>query len=353
MVILSLLLCIYLCSIVLALIWGNKQNEHFSILLVIGLFAIISSCLVNKEELPDYEQYISYFQIADSKIIFLEPTFIFISYLVKVLLNGEVFWGFAFYLFLGILIKIFAIRRLTNLYFLSFALYMASYWVYHEMIQIRAGVAAAFFLMALKPLYERDAKCFLLYSLLAISFHYSAILTLPLWFINGKLSNRLFYTWLIPGCMLLYLLHIDFISIIRLLPVPYVQNKLDTYTTVAQMGSDRGMITAAEYSPFISWYLLKAFMAILMWFFIKRISIYNQYAVLLLKIYTIGVALLWCLPSIPVAATRCSEFLSIVQIVLIPLFAYSVKQKKLFYAIPILYGLAWIYWNSSSFLFNI
>ena len=87
-----------------------------------------------------------------------------------------------------------------------------------------------------------------------------------------------------------------------------------------------------------------------MWFNIKRISIHNQYAVLLLKIYTIGIVILWCLPSIPVAATRCSEFLSIVQIVLIPLVIYIANQRRVLYVIPILYGIAWIYWNTFSFL---
>lgn len=352
MVILSLLSCIYICLIILSFLWRDRQNDHFTILLVISVFVAIASCLINKEELPDYGQYISYFQIADSDIISLEPTFIFISYLVRILFNGDIFWGFACYLFLGILVKTFAIRRLTNLCFLSFAFYIASYWIYHEMIQIRAGVAAAFFLMALRPLYERNLKKFLLYSFIAILFHYSAILILPLWFVNGKLKGKTFYTCLIPCCMVLYLFHIDLIAIVRLLPIPYIQNKLDTYTMIAQMGSDRGMITAAEYNPFILWYLLKALIAILMWFFIKRISVYNRYAILLLKIYTIGIALLWCFSSIPVAATRCSELLSIVQIILIPLFAYVVKQRVIFYFISILYGIAWIYWNASSFLFN-
>lgn len=220
------------------------------------------------------------------------------------------------------------------------------------MIQIRVGVAVSFFLMALKPLYERNLKYFLSYTLLAISFHYSAILILPLWYISGSLKKKLFYMLLIPCCMLLYSLHLDLVSALHLLPIPYVQNKIETYTMIAQIGSDRGLITANEYNPFISWYLLKAVIALLLWFNIERISTHNPNAVLLLKIYTIGVAMLWCLPSIPVAATRCSELLSVVQIILVPYITCVAKQRRLLYIIPILYGLAWMYWNSSSFLFN-
>lgn len=352
MIILLSLLCIFSCSVIFSLIWGDDQNKHPGVLLGVAVLSVLIACLVNKEDLPDYEQYVSYFNIADTDIISLEPTFVFISYLTKILFNGEPFWGFAIYLILGTIIKVVAIRRLTDLWFLSFALYIGSYWVYYELIQIRIGVASAFFLMALRPLFERNLKQFLLYSFCAICFHYSAIMILPLWFINGSLRNRYFYILLIPACIILYFLHVDLMSLIGLLPIPYIQNKIETYTLVAQLGSDRGMITSSEYNPFISWYLIKAFFAIIMWFFIKRISEYNQYAVLLLKIYTIGIALLWCLPSIPIAATRCSELLSIVQIVLIPLAVYSVKQRKIFYSIPILYGVMWIYWNASSFLFN-
>ena len=353
MVIFFFLLCIYICLVILSLVWGDAQNKHPIVLFCIAALSVLTACLIDKEGLPDYEQYVTYFSIADTDIISLEPTFILISYLIKILFNGDVFWGFAIYLVLGTIIKVFAIKRLTSLWFLSFALYIGSYWTYYELIQIRAGVAAAFFLMALKPLFERDIKRFLFYSLCAICFHYSAIMILPLWFIKGTLKNRYFYMLLIPICILLYFCHVDFMSVMSLLPIPYIQNKIETYSLVAQLGSDRGMITAAEYNPFIPWYLLKAFLAILMWLFVKRISIYNKYAVLLLKIYTIGVALLWCLPSIPIAATRCSEFLSIVQVILIPLFVYAARQRKIMYVVPILYGIVWIYWNASSFLFDI
>ena len=349
MAIVFVLLCLVGWTIFLSFVWGEIQYKHDIVFFGTGIVLIVLSIFLDKTELPDYEQYVVYFRIAGDKLS-LEPTLVFLSYLIRIFFNNEVFWGFVLYLLFGVTVKLVAIKRLSNLCFLSLSFYISSYWIYHEMIQIRAGVASAFFLMSLKPLYERKLKYFLIYALIAISFHYSAILILPLWFLNSSLKNRVFYTLLIPICMLLYVLHLDFITLLRYLPVPYIQNKIETYTMIAQIGSDRGLITADEYNPFITWYLLKAVIALLMWFNIKRISIHNQYAVLLLKIYTIGIVILWCLPSIPVAATRCSEFLSIVQIVLIPLVIYIANQRRVLYVIPILYGIAWIYWNTFSFL---
>lgn len=351
MPILFVSLFFYIVCISLALIWDKQQFVHKRTFIIMGIALFVVSVFLDKTNLPDYQQYVVYFKIIEDNDIVLEPTFILIAAIVRAL-NNDVFWGFMIYLFLGIFIKLFAIKRLTNLYFLTFAFYISSYWIYHELIQIRVGVAAGFFLMAIKPLYERNLKYFLFYSLLAIAFHYSAILILPLWFINKDLKWSVFYTLLIPSCMLLYILHFDALTLLQYLPIPYVQEKIETYSMIAQIGSDRGSITAKEYNPFITWYLLKAAIAIFMWVNIRKIQSSNKYAVLLLKIYTLGIALLWCLPSIPVAATRCSELLSVVQIILIPLVVYKYNKTKLIYIIPILYGLSWIFWNKSSFLLN-
>lgn len=348
MLILIVTICFYVICIYVSLIWGKSQYEHKKFYIFFGIVLILVSIILDKSELPDYEQYVVYFNVVGDAII-LEPTFLLVASVVKVL-NNDVFWGFMIYLLVGISIKLVAIKKLSNLCVLSLAFYISSYWIYHELIQIRAGVAAGFFLLAIIPLYERNLKYFLIYSVLAISFHYSAILILPLWFINGQLKHRVFYTLLIPICFLLYVLHIDILTLLQHLPIPYIQDKIDTYSTIAQVGSDRGLITAKEYNPFITWYLLKAAIAMFMWFNIKRIQAYNKYAVLLLKIYTIGIALLWCMSSIPTAATRCSELLSVVQIVLIPLVVYIERKHRFIYIIPILYGIFWIYWNASSFL---
>lgn len=350
MLILFVLLCFFCWTILLSFIWGDSQNKHYIVFYCTGWVLISLSLFLDKSELPDYEQYVVYFRIAVDKLS-LEPTMILLSYLISSFFDNEVFWGFAIYLLFGIGIKLIAIKQLSNLCFFSLAFYISSFWIYHEMIQIRAGVAAAFFLMAIKPLYEKNLRYFLIYTLIAIFFHYSAIIILPLWFLNSSLKSKYFYTFLIPICMLLYVLHLDFVSLISYLPIPYIENKIETYTMIAQIGSDRGLITANEYNPFISWYLIKAIFALLFWLNIKQISIHNKYAVLLLKIYTIGIALLWCLPSIPVAATRCSEFLSIVQIILIPFLIYIARQRRILYTVPILYCIAWICWNTYSFLF--
>ncbi|HIT88880.1 MAG TPA: EpsG family protein [Candidatus Merdenecus merdavium] len=316
----------------------------------IGIFLIITSIFLDKSLLPDYEQYVSNFQITDFGFG-LEPSFTLISCIVKYVFDNDVFWGFVIYIVLGILIKLIAIKQLTNLLLLSLALYVSSYWLYHELIQIRVGVAGAFFLLSIKPLYERNLKKFLLYSCVAILFHFSAVMILPLWFIRDRLNGMIIYVLLIPLSMLMYIFNLDLISILRMLPIPIISDKVEGYLLIAQIGDvNRKIITASEYNPFVTWYILKALIGIYLWLNVKRMRQFNCYAIILLKIYTIGISLLWLLPSVPVIATRSSEFLSLVQIVLIPLFISTVKQKRLGIVMLYIFGLIWIFWNVNSFL---
>lgn len=351
MTVFVVLISLFSLTVLLSFLGDNKQSKYDCIYLFVGIVLVILSVIVDKSMLPDYNQYIEYFNKSLNGDIYIEPTFLVVAYIVKVFFGNNVFGGFALYLLLGILVKLVAIKKLTNLCFLSLAFYISSYWLYHEMIQIRTGVASAFFLMSIKPLYEKKFKPFAFYTLIAILFHYSAIIIIPLWFISKDLKNRFLYILLIPFCFLMNLLKIDLINIVYFLPMPDIfLHKLEVYTAIAQYGGDRGMLSASEYDPFISWYLLKAIIAITLWIFIKKIYIHNKYAVLLLKIYTIGVAFLWCMPSLPVVATRCSEFLTVVQIVLVPLFIYVAIPRKSLLIVPIILGITWIYWNVNSFL---
>ena len=93
---------------------------------------------------------------------------------------------FLLFAILGVSFKLIAIKQLTELWFLSLILYLSNFFILHEMTQIRAGVASAFLLLCVKPIYDRDLKRFLLFAVLGFLFHYSAIVILPLWFLGIK-----------------------------------------------------------------------------------------------------------------------------------------------------------------------
>lgn len=316
--------------------------------IIYGIVLIIISITLDKSALPDYAVYLRYIQ---SNII-LEPSFMCIRWIVKSFAGGEPILFFSIFLILGISIKLYAFKHLTNLLLLTLLLYICSYWTLHELIQIRAGVASSFFLLALKPLYDRNAIKYFILCIIAMSFHFSAILMLPLWYIKGKnisTNNFIIYMMIIPISMFMYTLNIDIIDIISYIPIPYIQEKITNYSFVTAEAADRGVITASEYNPFSMWFLIKVVITYYIWFNIKKIYPHNHYVILLIKIQTIGLSLLWFISSIPVIAIRCSEFISIVQIILIPLAIYTIKQRRIGHIIPTVFCIIWIIWNINSF----
>lgn len=340
-----LAICFFII-VILSLCFENRRISK-TVYYFIGIFLIIYICIADKSELPDYSTYVNYLKTNYSII---EPTFIIFSAIINTYLGGQEIFLFIIYAIIGVGLKLIAIRELTALPILTLAFYVSSYFIYHELIQIRAGAAAACLLLAIKPLYERNFKKFITISIVAILFHASAICILPLWVINPHKRHGMIYLLIIPIAIILYILNVDCISILQHLPIPYLQDKISGYADISIESMDRGLLTADEYNPFVTWYLFKVAIAYYFWLIIGRINQYNKFALLLLKIYTIGIACLWLFGSVPPLATRLSEFLTSVQIILIPLSIYSIKNRLLAYIPTFIIGCMWLIWNINSFI---
>lgn len=323
--------------------YDDKLNKYY----VYSFFIVLLSIFIDRSFSPDYFAYIDYLK---HDYIILEPTFRIIKYIVNGLGNENILFGI--YAILGVGIKLYSFPKLTNLLFLTILFYLCSYWIYQDLIQIRAGVASAIFLFSLPYLIDRNAKKYFITIFIAILFHYSAIILIPVWFIDGKLNYKYIYLAMIPIAMVMYLINLDLIRLLSLIPVEYIQGKIETYSIVSNNLSSRGVLRASEYNPFVTWYILKCFIVEILWFNIKSIKKHNRYAVVLLKIFTISISMLWLLSGAPVIATRISEFLSIVQIILVPLLLYSDMPRFISLTVIYLYSFCWLFWNYSSFLIN-
>ena len=326
---------------------GNKNNRKSKTILYysIGFILIVITIALDKTQFPDYYAYVSYF---NSDFSLIEPSFILLRYIIHYLKGSEI-WLFSFYAIIGIGLKFYIFKRLTTLLFFTVAIYIASYWPYHELIQIRAGVAAAILLISVIPLYEGKKEYFF-FVLVAIFFHSSAVTFLPLWFIRRQLSHeKLIYMFIIPLSMILYTMHLDVMNILQHIPISYIQNKIVGYMNLSEEVAARGAVSAEEYNPFITWYMIKVLFCYILWFNCKKIHKHNKYYILLLKIYTIGLSLLWLFGGVPVIATRTSELLGVVQVILIPLLVYSSWPVICRYIIVYVYGIIWIIWNINSF----
>lgn len=287
----------------------------------------------------DYQGYVTLFnEAATLNSIRIEPTFLVISFIVKLLFNNVLFL-FIIYALLGVCLKFYAIKKLSDFCLLSVLIYFSNFYLLHEMTQIRVGVASALILISIKPLLDRNLKTFLFIITLAFLFHYSAIIALPLYFLNGRKINILLFALVIPVSYLFYFLNLQITFLIDLIPIPEVSTKFHQYKYLSSLHN--------AYVGNVFNYLqlsrcLLAFLFLWKWDLLQQ---NNKLSILLLKIYIIAISILVLLSDIPALGARASELLMPVEIILIPFLMYIIKQKQLAIILIIVIGLLFLSLN--------
>lgn len=201
------------------------------------------------------------------------------------------------------------------------------------MTQIRAGIASGILLLCIKPLYDRNFKTFFFLVVIAVSFHYSSVIILPLWFLNPFSLKRKFYLSVLPLAYLLALKGVTIGYLVEQVPLPQVQSLYSMY----QMQIENG--EGDVINLFNSLQILRCIVLYFLVYYSSLIVLNNKYIFLLIKIYTIALTSFVLFSDIPVISFRISELLSIVEIVLFPLIVYVFKEKRVAMLMPITIGL--------------
>lgn len=314
----------------------NEQAKK-SLFWLVGICLAVNAGLRESVDL-DYVGYLSYYNSVENGLA-LEPTFHIISYIVRNILFDNVIFLFLIYAILGVILKMIAIKQLTNLWFLSLLIYLSFLYILQDMTQIRAGVATGILLLCIKPLYERNFKRFILYVIIATLFHYSALLILPLWFLKPVKINTLLYASLIPIAYCCHFLDISFSRLLPLIPIDAIQNKAQLYIDITKNMQNE------QTNVFNIIQVLKCFVSFFLLWKINLITVHNKYAPLLLKIYILSAVFFLLFSDIPGLGFRGSELLGIVEIIVIPLMVYAFSPSRWAAIFPVLIGAILIYVN--------
>jgi hypothetical protein len=332
---------IVLCSLLVASLPALMSNG-LSVKSSNRLYIILAICLVcvagfrSGSTLPDYATYAGYYSsvVAGQLTYFIEISFLFIAKLSNIILAGNSIVLFVIYAIIGVSLKTYAIRKLTPLFFLSLLIYISNYFILHEMIQIRAGVAAAFILLSIVPLYDRSFKSFLVLIGFATFFHYSSIIFLSLWFLKTKRFNRIVFVSLIPMAYFLSIF-VDFSSgisfISNYIPFGGIVEKVATYS---QGVDNRYNINVFGLFPITRIIIMLFFIS-----FVHKIQRYNKYFYILMKMYSLGIFAYIGLSSFPHFAVRIGYTLLVSEIFIIPTLIYAIRGYYLPRIIVIIYGL--------------
>jgi hypothetical protein len=300
--------------------------------IILGLVLIIIAGFRQGDSVRDYDGYVIMFQNKSDTII--EPSFALISFLVHALLGDNSIYLFIIFAILGVSLKFVAIKQLTELWFLSVLIYFSNFFILHEMTQIRVGVASALMLLCVKPIYDRNLKYFLLFALLAFSFHFSALMILPLWFLNNKPQKK----WLVVLIPISYLIFFLGINLITSIPIPGVHEKIEIYQKLQEIGDE----AFTNINLFNLVFLTKIAIFYFLIYKYELLLSYNKYFSILMKMYCISLISYPIFATIPAFATRINELYGVVDFILIPFLYYVFKPIYFSRAIVVFIGLSLI-----------
>lgn len=238
----------------------------------------------------------------------------------------------AIYFFTSVLIKIYCIKRDSDFFLLSFISYLSFYAILHDIVQIRVGLSVALFLLALKDIANKNITSFLVKIILASFCHYSALIALPLYFLNRERFNRLYWVMLLLSSICFGIFSIYgmgfFSELITKIPGA-VGAKLQRYLVLMNEGVHSEIHLFNYYNGCLT--LLSLFFA----FFAPKFN--NYLKIINIKIFILSQCSFYLLSFLPVLAFRVSEFLGVTIIYVITYNIYLFKNKTLAYFITLIF----------------
>lgn len=327
------ILCIFITIALCCLVGlSTKSKTSLALLGTVCLSLVAFVGLRDGTRVFDYENYTFLFE-TDSE--YIEPTFIFLKYVTKILLHGDIVVLMCLYAILAIPLKFKVIYYNSEFAFISLLIWIGNLFLLQDFTQIRVAVAVSIFLLSLKSLYSHNRK-YWLYVIVACSFHISSLLMVPLWFMSFyKIRKQVWITLLIVS-YIMALCKIDFVDLIGLIPIEHIQSKFDVYKSLQENGDySANIFSLLHLSKIMLWGLL-------LWKS-DLILVKNRYIYLQLKIMALSLVSLTFFSLNLAAALRVMEYYGIVEILLFPMLLYVIRPVIIPKTILIIYASMAIY----------
>ncbi|XUA20583.1 EpsG family protein [Citrobacter sp. OP27] len=294
---------------------------------------------IDADSLSYLEAYKS-FRLGEISIV--EPTFNLFSALANSFFgSGGIVLVFFFYSFIAVTLKLYVIHNYSREKILSIIIYLCMFYILHEFTQIRAGVAAAFFIYSLPNLINGEKRNYLFKILIACTFHLSAVLLLPLVFLSNKKIN-FYFVFIFPLLCLGIVLAIGDVSSLLIQVFEHfpgiIGNKIISYINGAQLYGrfDNvnifSKITISTYIIFIVYF-----------FGVLKSKCYDESDIIFLKIFSIMLSVFYIFSSVPVLASRTFELLSASFILSFPHIIKKFRPSIVPYVLFVIWLLVYLY----------
>jgi hypothetical protein len=304
------------------------QNSYllFTIVVLLTLLAGFRDLTVAK----DYANYQYIFdqveEITNHNFIFLitfEPGFIAIILFFRELF--EVNYGIAimvFYALVSLSIKFFTIDRLSINPYLTILFYFCYFFMFHEMTQIRIGLASAVFLISLISFLKEQRRIFIGAILLATCFHYSAIFYLAILLFDTRSFNKNFYIGVLVSSVILGIVKLPLLDLLGNFDPSEISGKLNNYVSISQDGS-------ISVNVFNSLNIGNILCCIYLMFAVENKTLMkDRKLIIFLKCNILSIFLLSFLAGAPAFSFRFNQLFSVTQVFLFTYLVRYLPAKK-------------------------
>lgn len=312
-----------------------KWTQKSKMLSVVVVLLTVFATLRYNVGFQDYDAYVNAYQdvvkngldyskyTTDAAIF--EPGFI-ITYYISTFFSNNTIFGLFIIALLAVLLNLSCYKKYTRYFFVATLLYFVHTFALREMIQIRAGVAAALCLFSVRYIERRSLLHFCVAIMIASSFHLASIVFLSVyWVYWRKWSKKI---WIRIIC--LSLLVGIFMPLGRLLShisIGGIGARIATYTWM--IGSNEsGIFNITFFKQFIF-----CIFSLLYWQKLNsKVPHFN--------IFFVCMAMSLCWLSLwndfPIISNRVATFFSITEVLIVPSYIYLVKRRSIPVAIGVI-----------------
>ncbi len=306
-----------------------RKRQRVVVLFLVGVILTVFAGWRYQPGAQDFEEYCrSYLDIVEnglnktqysSSAGIFEPGFVFTFYVCS-FISESPHWGLLVIAALAVGINLSCYRAYSPGFFLFATLfYFIHTYILRDMSLIRSGVAAAIMLYALRYVERRQVWRFLGMGLVAMSFHLASVIFLVVYpFYRLNWSRK---TWtVVVICSLVIAYVMPFGRLLSSLPAVGVLSRVANYTWMIG-GQSLGVLT----NPTV---LKQLFFVSLSLMYYETLSTKIPHFKVLLVPYVMSVCWLMVWNDFPIVSGRMATFLSVTEVLIMPLPLALVNRRS-------------------------
>ncbi len=310
----------------------EKTRKYINFLVVICYLLFFGFRGLIGWDWVSYYPFITKFKLDYDELF--EPGFIFFSYLFSFISKD-----YGFFILLNtvinlVLLLIFFKRYISSKYFaFGLSIFIALSGFVLEVDLIRNFKSILLFMISLKYIEDRKLILFLLLNVIGMTFHWTSVVYLPLYFIFHKpIPLKIFLIAFIVGNIII-LFKISYIKPIFIYVSKLIGGLAETKTD-AYLSSDMFLIPYG-----ISFgYFARSFLTILVLFYYERIIGFSKWAYLFINLFFVYIVIYLYFSEVNLVITRLSNLFSFSLAIIIPILLEVIKPVSTRFALFALYA---------------